>query len=107
APAFTGLGDSPAGTISSPALKVTPHGLTAVGVANSLPGAQGFRCSPGGGVAGLGDLPGGTFDGAATGVSADGTASVAWSASADGTQEAVRWPAAAGVVGLGDVAGGI
>jgi probable HAF family extracellular repeat protein len=54
---------------------------------------------------GLGYLPGGSSSGASA-VSADGTVVVGSSASASGT-EAFRWTAAGGMVGLGDLPGGI
>ena len=55
--------------------------------------------------AGLGDLVGGNFS-QAFGVSADGTVVVGYSYSANGP-EAFRWTQAGGMVGLGDLAGGI
>jgi probable HAF family extracellular repeat protein len=48
----------------------------------------------------LGDLPGGPFDSLATGVSADGSVVVGFSRSASDNQ-AFRWTAASGMVGLG------
>ncbi|WP_287722282.1 hypothetical protein [Microcystis sp. M055S1] len=72
-------------------------GLGAIGVAVPAQAAS-FQ--------GLGDLPGGSFSSDATGVSADGSVVVGQSTSASGN-EAFRWTQATGMVGLGDLAGGI
>jgi probable HAF family extracellular repeat protein len=53
----------------------------------------------------LGDLPGGSFSSAAYGISADGKVIVGRGASTNGN-EAFRWTAATGMVGLGDLPGG-
>src|SRR5262245_39101254 len=48
----------------------------------------------------LGDLPGGSFDSRANAVSADGSVVVGFGDNAAGYQDAFRWTAAAGMVGL-------
>ncbi len=57
---------------------------------------------------GLGDLPGGRFSSYASGVSADGSVVVGSSEStAMFTVEAFRWTQSTGMVGLGDLPGGV
>lgn len=51
---------------------------------------------------GLGDLPGGAAESRASAVSGDGSVVVGWSRSADG-DEAFRWTASTGMVGLGSL----
>jgi probable HAF family extracellular repeat protein len=55
---------------------------------------------------GLGDLAGGSFSSFAIGVSADGSVVVGQGLSASGS-EAFRWTSGTGMVGLGDLPGGL
>jgi probable HAF family extracellular repeat protein len=54
----------------------------------------------------LGELPGGSFSSAPTGISADGSVIVGGSSSASG-QQAFRWTSDGGMVGLGNLPGGL
>jgi probable HAF family extracellular repeat protein len=72
-------------------------GLGAIGVAFPAQAAS-FQ--------GLGDLSGGSFYSYANGVSADGSVVVGRGSSANGN-EAFRWTQGTGMVGLGDLSGGI
>jgi probable HAF family extracellular repeat protein len=72
-----------------------------------------FRWTTAGGMTNLGDLPGGNVSASAWGMSADGSVIVGQSsssasfASGASREEAFRWTAAGGMVGLGDLPGGI
>jgi probable HAF family extracellular repeat protein len=55
---------------------------------------------------GLGDLPGGAFSSEAFAISADGKVVVGRSAVFFGQEEAFRWTASGGMVGLGNLPGG-
>ncbi|MGD9648025.1 MAG: hypothetical protein AB7U73_20095 [Pirellulales bacterium] len=111
---FTPLGDLPGGTFLSQAGGVSADGSVAVGVSSwslSGSGLQAFRWTSGGGMVGLGDLPGGVFSSTAADVSDDGDVVVGrgnsfQSFSEGAVNEAFRWTAGGGMVGLGDLSGG-
>ena len=105
------MGDLPGGAFESIATDVTSDGSTIAGYSYSGNGfSEAFRWTAASGMVGLGDLPGGDFFSQANGVSADGSTVVGHSSSAADAgnydEEAFRWTAAAGMVGLGDLPGG-
>jgi len=111
---FMGLGDLPGGEAGSYAFGVSADGSVVVGYGHTAAGIEAFRWTSGGGMVGLGDLPGGLVYSYATGVSADGSVVAGPSMSANGTvtpsligTETFRWTADGGMVGLGDLPGGI
>jgi len=116
AASLTPLGDLPGGDFVSDARGVSGDGSVVVGLSssedsqNSPLGYEAFRWTAGGGMVGLGDLPGGDFFSQARGISADGSTVVGHSSSAADAgnydEEAFRWTAASGMVGLGDLPGG-
>jgi MYXO-CTERM domain-containing protein len=99
--------------LSSEATAVSADGSVIVGVTTNSQAVEAFRWTAKGGLTGLGDLPGNDFLSKASGVSADGAIVVGTgNYSAGGgphpvTGEAFRWTAMDGMVGLGDVPGGI
>lgn len=111
APVFMGLGELPGGILESRAFGISADGSTIVGDSRSATGLQAFRWRLETGMVGLGDLPGGAFEGTGIGVSADGSVVVGSSSSTGSTilgrEEAFRWTAATGMVGLGDLPGGV
>ena len=115
---MVGLGDLPGGISSSDARGVSADGSIVVGRGSSANGTdaygtEAFRWAQATGMVGLGDLPGGLFYSDASGVSADGSVVVGSSKSASsggtgtGRTEAFRWAQATGMVGLGDLPGGL
>jgi probable HAF family extracellular repeat protein len=108
---MVGLGGLPGGRFRSGANGVSADGSVVVGVSNSANGGQAFRWTQATGMVGLGDLDGG-FRSSANGVSADGSVVVGisrifgTSGNAFGI-EAFRWTQATGMVGLGDLPGGV
>lgn len=114
---MTGLGDLPGGDIQSTANGISADGAVIVGHSMSASGEEAFRWTHADGMVGLGYLPGGDFSLALAG-SSDGSTIVGWG-SVTGTQtdpdtgepildvEAFRWTAETGMVGLGDLPGGI
>jgi probable HAF family extracellular repeat protein len=96
---------------------VSDDGSVVVGGSNFGSGPEAYRWTAGGGMAGLGDLPTGGFMSHATAVSGDGSVVVGYSDSDHvvvddlgdtrvSAEEAFRWDAATGMVGLGIVAPG-
>ncbi|MEM9252156.1 MAG: hypothetical protein AAGB29_07375 [Planctomycetota bacterium] len=104
-------------------LKCRPVGMSSVGhvVVGSMmsdfddgiePTWQAFRWTEGEGVIGLGDLPGGKRQSEAHAISANGEVIVGQSGSSFGDRdddgiEAFRWTRTGGMVGLGDLPGGV
>jgi probable HAF family extracellular repeat protein len=117
APFFTGLGFLPGGSFSrSFAHGVSADGSVVVGESSSVNSpAEAFRWTQGTGMVGLGFLPGGgpsanlNAGSNALGISADGSVVVGYSniPNVNGGYEAFRWTQATGMVGLGDLPGGI
>jgi probable HAF family extracellular repeat protein len=113
-PFFTGLGHLPGGEFSE-ANGVSADGSIVVGRGSSTPGWQAFRWTQGDGIVGLGDMPGGVYDSRANDVSADGSVVVGRSMISyldprrgkPPGSEALRWTQAGGMVGLGDLPGGL
>lgn len=108
---FIPLGQLVGGTASE-AEAVSADARCVAGTASTPQTGQGFRWTAGGGLEGLGFLPGGEpFGSQARDVSADGSVVVGSSAispcrqDADFCDEAYRWTAAGGMVGLGQLAG--
>jgi probable HAF family extracellular repeat protein len=112
---MVGLGDLAGGIFRSFATSVSADGSVIVGSGNSASGSEVFRWTPATGMVGLGDLPGGRFQGWASATAADGSVVVGKSSStlsdesssSSGFLEAFRWTAGDGMVGLGDLPGGI
>ncbi len=90
---------------------VSADGSVVVGSSHSEDGPEAFRWTQEGGFQRLGDLPGGNFASRAHDVSADGSIVVGDSYSelsqAVGWTEAFVWTEAAGMIGLGDLPGGV
>jgi len=94
---------------TSEAFGVSHDGSVVVGV-SSFTGGLAFRWTESGGIHAIGVLPGGEFSNA-QGVSGDGEVVVGYADSTHtaaevGKDEAFRWTASGGMVGLGDIAGG-
>lgn len=109
---MVGLGDLPGGIFDSQALGVSADGSVVVGIGTAALGLEAFRWTASGGMVGLGDLPGGPFTSGAFGISDDGAVVVGsgnavLTDTAVVTAEAFRWTADGGMVGLGDLPGGI
>jgi len=108
---MVGLGDLSGGTFESLANGVSADGSVVVGQGASASGYEAFRWTSGGGMVGLGVLPVGGVDSAAFGVSADGSVVVGWGRSDNGgpglVLEASRWTSGGGMVGVGDLPGGL
>jgi probable HAF family extracellular repeat protein len=116
---MVGLGDLPGGldwpaaSFASGGGGVSADGSVIVGFGTSASGEEAFRWTASGGMVGLGDVPGGRFYSNAYGVSADGSV-VVGSSDSDRLgnviyltgNEAFRWTAESGMVGLGDLPGG-
>lgn len=118
AASFQGLGYLPGGSASSYASGVSADGSVVVGSSQSANGQEAFRWTQGTGMVGLGFLPGGgpsanlNAGSNALGISADGSVVVGYSNIPNvnggyGGYEAFRWTQATGMVGLGDLPGGI
>ena len=117
AASFQELGFLPGGSFSrSFALGVSADGSVVVGESSSVNSpAEAFRWTQGTGMVGLGFLPGGgpsanlNAGSNALGISADGSVVVGYSniPNVNGGYEAFRWTQATGMVGLGDLPGGI
>lgn len=120
AASFQGLGFLPGGSFSrSFAHGVSADGSVVVGESSSVNSpAEAFRWIQGTGMVGLGFLPGGgpsanlNAGSNALGISADGSVVVGYSNIPNvnggyGGYEAFRWTQATGMVGLGDLPGGI
>jgi len=116
APVFIPLPDLSGGLNFSAATSVTAYGHMAAGFAGSTASAasSGFEATRwtisgnGATATGLGDLAGSSFDSLADGISADGAIVVGegHSTSSGSSQtEALRWTAASGAQGLGDLPG--
>jgi probable HAF family extracellular repeat protein len=110
---MVGLGDLPGGIFDSKATGVSADGSVVVGNGTGFYGTA-FRWTQATGMVGLGYLLGGGYYAAssASGVSANGSVVVGNSTSANGIealgwQEAFRWTQGTGMVGLGDLPGGI
>lgn len=105
-----GLGDLPGWNYYSKAIGVSDDGATVVGISESSNGVEAFRWTSSDGMVGLGGLGGSTFSSEAHGVSADGSVVVGKSRSATmgggNSDEAFRWTASGGMVGLGKLTGG-
>jgi len=90
----------------SVAYAVCADGSAIVGKAKGMYGADYAACWTDSGMVQLPELPGGGYGGAsAFGISADGAVIVGADSASNGT-EAFRWDSA-GIIGLGDLAGGI
>jgi probable HAF family extracellular repeat protein len=102
---FRGVG-APSGTDSTLAYGISADGSVVVGSARSGQDTFAFRWTLAGGAVDIGSLPNMTVNGASA-VSGDGTIVVG--ASGDGQMlfEGFRWTEKTGVVGLGDLPGGI
>jgi probable HAF family extracellular repeat protein len=107
------IGDLPGGSADSIAGRISADGSTIIGSSSSASGREAFRWTQATGMQGLGDLPGGTFESYANALTPDGSTIVGSSgvAGSAGTsadaREAFLWTAAAGMIGLGDLPGGI
>lgn len=112
------LGDLPGGNFNSGAAGVSEAGAVVVGtgqvddpLAQLNSRSEAFRIA--GGMVGLGDLDGGIFNSIGKGVSADGSVVVGSGQRSDplvpttSRSEAFRWTEGGGMVGLGDLEGGI
>ncbi|TKB79524.1 MAG: PEP-CTERM sorting domain-containing protein [Nitrospira sp.] len=93
---------------------VSANGSVAVGYSNSTNNSvEAFRWTSSGGMVGLGDLPGGgnITNSWARGVSQDGSVVVGYGTSGgnngQASNEAFRWTSGGGMVGLGDLPGGL
>ncbi|MEZ6193342.1 MAG: PEP-CTERM sorting domain-containing protein [Phycisphaerales bacterium] len=111
---MVGLGNLPGGNLESSAFGISADGSVIVGRSSSAQASSGFeafRWTAISGMMGLGDLPGGVFYSEARAGSADGSAVVGKSNSAASSvgdfDEAFLWTAATGMVGLGDLPGGV
>jgi probable HAF family extracellular repeat protein len=108
---LVGLGDLPGGIFDSTACGVSGDGSVIVGNSRSSLGEEAFRWTSATGMVGLGALPGGSFNSYADAVSADGLVVVGYSSSDDGSgqagRQAFRSTAESGMVGLGDLPGGL
>jgi probable HAF family extracellular repeat protein len=109
--ASTGLQTIGAGTANG----VSDDGSVVVGGSNLGSGPEAYRWSQGTGMVGLGDLPTGGFMSEATAISGDGSVIVGYSDSdhvvvddygdtRTSAEEAFRWDATSGMVGLGIMA---
>lgn len=104
-PSFQGIGDLPGGAHCSVAAGVGLGGTPVVaGWSESALEREAYRWEPGG-LTPLGTLGGGNWS-EATAVSADGSVIVGVSNTWPPWEQAFRWTAAEGLVGLGFVAGG-
>jgi probable HAF family extracellular repeat protein len=109
---MVGLGDLPGGDFYSIAYHVSADGSTVVGQGGSASTvAEAFLWTQSGGMVGLGVLPFGSHSWA-YGVSADGSTVLGSSRTPSsgaqpGGDEAFLWTQSGGMVGLGDLAGGI
>jgi probable HAF family extracellular repeat protein len=99
------IGDLPGGVSGVPKSYlrgVSADGWTGAGIGESASGTEAFHYSRlTGELTALGDLPGGPFGSYAYGISADGGTIVGISYSGPDEQQAFRWTAANGMVGLG------
>lgn len=107
---MVGLGDLAGGDYKSYASGVSGDGSVVVGYGTTATGIEAFRWTTGSGMVSLGDLAGENANSFsqnsyAVGVSEDGSVVVGYGTS-DSGQEAFRWTASGGMVGLGDLAGG-
>jgi probable HAF family extracellular repeat protein len=111
---FMGLGDLPGSIFQSVAWAVSADGNVVVGDSRS---GQSSPASPeafrweNGMMVGLGDLPGALYESRSLAVSADGSVIVGRSDIGNGStgvyEEAFRWTESDGMVGLGDLPGGL
>lgn len=106
AEAFQGLGDLPGGAVSSDALGVSANGNVVVGSSVGASGREAFRWSVGT-MTGLGHLASYPTESIAAAASADGQVIVGVSRTTSNSSEAFRWTKSGGMVGLGDLPGGI
>lgn len=116
APSFHSLGDLPGGGIATLPAAMSSDGSVVVGSSYSGNGYEAFRWTLESGIVGLGDLPGGIFNSHASGISGDGRVIVGQGIGPDvflpgdfaiDGHEAYRWTAEEGLVGLGDLPGGL
>ena len=107
------LGDAPGVGGGSDALGASSNGSVVAGTTETDGGLRAFRWTSTGGMVSIGDLPGGLSDSRGAGISGDGSVVVGRSVSAlsipDATTryEAFRWTNSGGMVGLGDLPGGV
>ena len=110
---MVGLGDLDEGAFDSWAHGVSADGSVVAGWGHSASGREAFRWTESDGMVPLGDLPGGAFDSGANDVSADGSVLVGNGRKETPVgvvgfvREAIRWTQATGMVGLGDLPGGM
>jgi len=110
---MVGLGDLDEGAFESWAHGVSADGSVVAGWGYSASGREAFRWTETDGMVPLGDLPGGAFDSGAHDVSADGSVLVGFGRAETPAglvgfvREAIRWTQATGMVGLGDLPGGM
>ena len=98
-PFFMGLGDLPGGDFRSSAIDVSDGGSVVAVTGRTALGAQAAQWTGAGGLDRLGALPGGVSS-SAFGLSSDGSTIVGFS-----QNEAFRWTAADGMLGLGSLGG--
>jgi len=111
---MVGLGDFPGGGFYSEARGVSADGSVTVGSGLSTSGTEAFRWTESTGMVGIGALPGPRFFSRAYAVSADNLTIVGESASAETEcgsnpycSQAFRWTASEGMVGIGELPGGL
>lgn len=111
---MVGLGDFPGGGFYSEARGVSADGSMIVGSGLSENGTEAFRWTESTGMVGIGALPGPRYFSRAYAVSADNLTIVGESASAETEcgnnpycSQAFRWTAAEGMVGIGELPGGL
>jgi|GEM_PF-606480 len=102
---MVGLGDLPGGSFSSEANGVSANGSVVAGTSNDANGFEAFRWTSSG-MTSIGVLSGGSVS-VGNAISADGTVIVGRCFTSGGDTEAFRWTNAGGMVGIGDLSGGI
>ncbi len=116
AASFIPLGDLPGGRFSSGAVAVSADGASVLGqgtlgTTGNLFRPDAFLWTEESGMVGLGSLPGGSDISVGTAISPDGSVIVGASNSSNtdpaSANESFRWTKAGGMVGLGDLPGGI
>lgn len=102
-PGIQALGSLPGGAPGSTAYGISSNGQVVIGQSDSSAGLDGFHWDAVDGMVGIGDLPGSLFASEARAASFDGAFITGNSQSqpAPNNQEAFRWTALGGVVGLG------
>lgn len=110
---FIGLGDLPGGEYFSNAWAISSDGTTVVGGSRTERGREAYQWTPDMGSEGLGYLAEDNVTSFAYGVSSDGSVVVGFAAWEDWLAppfkytEAFRWTESDGMIGLGDLPGGI